>query len=239
VTETTQTIEALNDLDSEDFARLVGAQLGKEAPEQLWAALLDPSLIDRTQGVLTTIKADVTGQLATNKAALAEYQQECFAQGAEGKAAYFARVGEDASWRRRTLGYLSLLEKRLAQVKAQRRVAFTAKAAKPSASIQKLASEAKAEARQRTAAAEQNGPKRRRHNKHTLFILAYAVRKHQEECDARDIKPEPHDLDLWELLDELTVCDVYGATESLAAWLKANETKPDFVAPLSVDEEEL
>ena len=129
-----------------------------------------------------------------------------------------------------------MLEKRLAQVKAERRVAFTAKASKAARAAQPVA-DAKREARQRTAAAAQNGPKRRRHNKHTLFILAYAVRRHRDECADLDIKPEPHDIELWELLEELTVCDVYGATQSLSTWLEANESKPDFELPSFLDED--
>lgn len=77
----------------------------------------------------------------------------------------------------------------------------------------------------------------RREARHVLRKLAVGVNAHRLACIAADLTPEPHDLELWKLFDELTLpANDRGADEvSLAllvtsgAWFEGKPTTP---APL-------
>ena len=206
-------LDVLHALDGDAFQEVVQGNLGREAPEELWAALLNPAFLPRTRMVLAALKTDVQTQLAAKAAGLKEFQQECYSAGDEGKVRYFARSAEVAAWRKKTMHFLRMLERRLAQVKQ--------------ADLPRVAT-----ARAAGAAAQQHVPKRRAHNKTALFAFAYHVWLHRRESQRLGYEGEPHDLDLWDALDDWTVSDPYGEMRSLSSWVEEIQSQPDFDPPI-------
>lgn len=98
-------------MSSEDFAKLVADSIGPETDARVWDALTHPSVIARTRTCLGSLHADVLSQLALKNANLHAIRAEGQARGKEGKQDYFAAVDESADWRRRTQGFLRLIQR--------------------------------------------------------------------------------------------------------------------------------
>lgn len=204
------------DLSDENFRLLVENNLGQEASTDLWTTLLHPLVVRRTFNLLTDRFRDVEDQLAERRARIDVFQQECHDMGPDGKAEYFAARGEYQEWRRRAIGYRRVLGARLRETKA---VLFQAerlptKGTKPKPS----------------------NPRRRIRQMETVFRLAWAIHEHQQHSQREDIRPEPHDLDLWQVL-ETTLVETSDGQLTVEAFLADISSKPGFIPPAERDQE--
>lgn len=205
-----QQITALLDLPPADFRSLVAAHLGREESPELWGLLLHPYVVARTHEALTAKYRDVEDQLAERRAGMESFRQDCFARGAEGKAEWFTAERDYQEWRRRSLGFRRIVNARLREAKdvLSKAQPFNVKGAL------------------------QNPPNaaRKIRQLETVFALAWAIHEHREQCIAEDITPEPHDRELWDVLDSAEVETSYGRT-TVAKYLADIMSKPGFVPP--------
>lgn len=195
----------LLELPDDTFRALVEANVGKKAPARLWQLLLHPEVVRRTYGVLSARHRDVEDQFAARSAALKRFQQECFARGPEGKADWFAAVGEYEEWRSRALGYHRLVRARLAETKRAMAAAGPQQQAQQTKKVRQLA---------------------------TIFQLAWAIDQHRQQCLTQGIVPDTHDVDLWRALERTRV-ETSGGPVTVAEFLADVTSKPDFTPPVS------
>lgn len=142
-------VEALDQLDDEEFLRLVQANIDTgTGDKQLWVALVHPTVVERTAGCLDE---------------LAEALERFIAAKQLGPAHFKVRL--------------------LNQVRARVRQA--------NAAAERAAGHHAARADELTEA------------KKLLRALAFAVNDHRQACIALDLAPEPHDVALWEALEDL------------------------------------
>jgi hypothetical protein len=207
---------SLLDLSDENFQILVDNNLGNEAPTELWDILLHPLVARRTFTFLNNRFRDVEDQLAERRAGMESLQQECFSFGPDGKQAYFAAKGEHEEWRRRALGYRRVLGARLREAKAvlYRAEHLPVKRTKPNPP----------------------NPARKIRQMDTVFRLAWAIHEHQQRSHGEDIRPEPHDVALWEALNEIEVETSTGQV-TVADFLADISSKPGFIPPSERDRE--
>lgn len=186
VTETTvapsadAAITAFAAMTDEDLKAFIEPRLGPEEPQALWEALLSPEVVDRTVGVLADLLRGVNLQVNTRREDLKTLQLKSVHGGQDDLAVFLDAKAEFDQWKRRVNGYRSLAERRFRQANTAARSA------------------------KRTAHNRHQAKNQDRHRA-VASRLAIAVLRHREESLDADIKPEPHDRDLWALLDELTV----------------------------------
>lgn len=169
-------ILAMSDPDLTDF---LSTHLGTDEPDELWEALLSPDSVIRVQDLLIAIQSDVNRQLQTRKAELATARLESQASG-EVLPEFLDLKAEYDDWRRRATGFRDMVSRRVRQAQAASRAA---KRDRHRAHQASMTDEYK------NAAAE----------------LTKAIWRHRQACLDADLKPEPHDVKLWEVLDVLTV----------------------------------
>lgn len=167
-------------MDREQFGNFVGERLGPEEPAALWSALLAPAVLPRTEEALIRIQEQTNDLLEARKEALRTLQLETITEGEEALGAYTAAKREYDGWARRTKAYRRLLNNRIRQTRAVKQ-------------------------RHRKEAHEQHQAHNRDRHRVIASKLALAVHKHKATSIDLDIKPEPHDRELWRLIDELTI----------------------------------
>lgn len=209
---------AIQELGPEDFDLLIrknldypdprGPVAATEERQRLWGMLTATPLIERTEQALIRLLRAVDDQIATRKAALDAFHQQCWSLGEEGKRKYFAAKGEYDRWRTATLADKQSINLRHADVKRAR------------TSYRK---------------SELNGgrptapnPDKRQRNQDTLFRLAYAVVKHRDVGEAEEILPLPHDVELYEKVEQLTFYTGTGEEISLSDWVEEISSRPGF-----------
>jgi len=209
---------ALNilDLTDENFQILIENNLGQEANPGLWDVLLHPNVVRRTHTFLNTRFRDVEDQLAERRAGIEAIRQQCHEIGPDGKEQYFAANGDYQTWRRRALGYRRVLGARLRQAKEALNHAqpYKSPGARPNPP----------------------NPVRRIRQMETVFKLAWAIHEHRQRSRDEDIKPEPHDMNLWQALQEIKV-ETSDGQITVAEFLADISSKPGFRPPSERDGE--
>lgn len=215
----TPTISEIKALDPQQFVTLVRSNLGYpdpvEAPmeaqqrQQLWTTLTSWDLVEQTFRMLGDLLRAVDDQLATRRAAFDAFQQDCWNGGDEGKKTFFQGKGEYEAWRTGILDTKRVISLRYAEVKRTRTMYL--------------------EAERKKAATARSNPAQPKHNIDAMFRIAYAVAKHRDACTAEEILPMPHDLELWEALENIPAMLIGGEQVSLADWVERTVSDPDFV----------
>jgi len=103
-------------LPDDQFTDLVTKNLARDTQPELWELLCHPDLAPRTHTVLATTRRRVRTQLTRRTQDLAAYRGQCRAAGPDGMQAYRTAKAEHQKWKRRTNGYLRLLDARLAEI---------------------------------------------------------------------------------------------------------------------------
>lgn len=196
-------------LPGEDFRALIENNLGEEDQPALWVLLVDPYVVRATYTALTTVYNDVCDQMAIRAAGMDAFKSECHDRGPAGKREYFEALGDYNAWRHRVLGYKRLVSRRIAEVKG-----LLPKAQNPPA-------------REKQAPAPPMDAARKVRLMSTIFKLGQAIDRHRQASHDADINAEPHDLDLWEALEQIEV-QTADARISVAQMLADIASKPGF-----------
>jgi hypothetical protein len=115
----TQGAQALAAMDYDDFAAVVADAVPRRTPPAVWDALTDPAVIDRTRDCLIALRVDVQHQLGVANSEADEARAEAAGNSEEAREAFFAEKNAQAEWRRRTKGFLRLVDQRSALVKSR------------------------------------------------------------------------------------------------------------------------
>lgn len=216
------TVDELVHLEQETFARIISdnvapddaARPGVEISgrRELWKILTEPLIIGRSFQALSSMLRNLDDQLAARKSSLDAFEQQCFAQGHEGKQRWFNAKREHEEWRHRTLGYKRIVQRRYEEVKAIRQ--------------QQLNTNPVLRAAARFGTVP-NEPKKR-NNYDALFRLAYAVAKHRDNTSEEGLLPTPHDVELWYAMDRIEVCTSGDKMMTLADWVEEITSKEGF-----------
>lgn len=188
---TTPAASALTALDADDFTAIIRANLGSSAPAEVWDALTDPAVIDRTRLTLGALHTEVQNQITLANADLQQLKDEGFAIGEEGKRAFRAARAAQADWRRKATYFRQLVERRIAFVKAR----VPREAPRPAGSHSA-----------------------RRVNQDALERLARAVAAHRDKVLSGEGAEEDDDA-LWDCLDNISAATASGGEMTLTEWL--------------------
>ena len=217
---TTPTLADIQTMDVPSFVQLVRNNLGFPDPridpieaqlrQELWVHLTSREVIGRTERMLVDLLRAIDDQLATRKAAFDVFHQQCAEGGTTGKQNYFKGKAEYEDWRRGILENKRIVALRHAEVKRMlemhRRNGGHVVSALPN-------------------------PVKAQRNFDALFRLAYAVVQHRDAAADEQILPLPHDLELWEAADKITVMFGGGTESPLTDWVEQMTSKPDFTPP--------
>lgn len=177
----------LADMGDEQLADFIARHLGPDEPDEIWDALTQPGVTERSRSVLTSLMSDVNNQLATEAArmdALPRLEPE-----------EYRRIRREHSARRaRMLGFKRLAERRLRQVK-------DAEAASRRQKLPDQAGRAKQVQTDHAALMERHA----RAHRDAVRLLALAINTHRQAVITAGITPEKTDLDLWAVLDDVSV----------------------------------
>ncbi len=192
-------VGTLQALDDASFVKVVNDHvLPRSDPNgQVWVALHDEALVERTCVALVQLLNRVNAQLASRRAELELTRQDCFRQ-RDGRRAWFAAKADHDSWRAKAIGWKRQAEARLLTAKERRRQA-------------------------RITLTQQREPRDEQRTRDALHQLALAVHRHQQAVQAQTNGSDRNQRDhlLWAALDEIEV--PYGAlTASLRALLDAH-----------------
>lgn len=199
-------LQRIIDMSEEDFSELVANNLHRSQSE-LWKLLHSPQLVHRTSRALGATYSDVCSQLSERKSELDVFRHECHTSGPDGKSRYFAAYSEYQAWKKRVTGYRRLLSTRIAETKSAAVAAHNARNynCKPD-------------------------PNRRKRQVSTVFELGWAIRNHQQASLDAEIKPEAHDIALWDALSTIEIETASGPV-TVAEMLDNIAAEPGFVAP--------
>jgi len=213
-------LAAIQELEPEGFDLLIRQNIGYPDPrrhddvsvtekrQQLWGMLSGPSLIERTEQALVRLLRALDDQIATRRAEMDSYHQQCWNLGEEGKRKYFAAKGEYDLWRTKILKDKQIISLRHSDIKRIR----------AASGPNKLNGRHPAEP----------NPDKRKRNQDTLFRLAFAVVKHRDTAEAEGILPMPHDVELHAKVDDLAFYSGSGEEISLSDWVEEISSRPEF-----------
>ena len=194
----------LLELPDDDFRKLIENNIDREDAPGLWELLLHRQALDRTAMFLKAILRDVDTQLSERRAEIDAYHGECWSNGPEARASFFAARTDYHNWRRRALGFRRILDKRLTEAK--------------------YASKAPVQPQEPQVAA------RRVRQMETVFRLAWVISQHRDQSLKSGIVPEEHDAALWRALDLIEVETTDGPI-TIAKFLDDITSKPGFSPP--------
>ncbi|MGW8703119.1 hypothetical protein ACWGOK_40460 [Streptomyces eurythermus] len=167
----------LSTIDDEQYEDLVISQAHPRSRDpEVWARLTSPETIERTRLVLLNVHQRTAAALRRRKTERDEFQQDCFARGAEGKQEWFASRPEYEKWRRGAAGFHQMVQSAISDLGRVQRT-------------------------QNRAVTQRGGQDARE----ALRKLAIAVQQHQAQHAKAGVIAEQQDYELWQLLDRLTV----------------------------------
>jgi hypothetical protein len=167
----------LAELDDQQYEQLIVSNAHPPARDpEVWAALTDPSNLERTREIIVNVHQRTGNTLRTRKSKRDEFQQECFTRGEAGKRDWYESRAEYENWRRRAANFHQCMQRAISELsKLQRKVNRD--------SNMNLAQE----------------------NRETLRKLSIAVQRHQAMRAKTGQIAAQEDYELWQLLDTLTV----------------------------------
>lgn len=189
-TVTEDDIDALLELDEEEFAEVIAGTLGAPSSHEDWQCLIHPSVLGRT---ITAI-GDLI-QVVQNEAGRINTRLNDHSDG-------HARLGSDEyrRFQRARADLVSrkvMLAARLAQAKEARRVQYIAEQAERGA--------LKAEQSEKDRAHIEHLEAGVTLSRNAVRVLACAIQRHRLDAIASGLAPEPHDRALWSVLDRVVV----------------------------------
>lgn len=218
----TPTLADIQEMDVPAFVQLVRESLGFPDPrthpveaqnrQERWVHLTSPEVIVRTSQMLVDLMRAADDQLATRKSAFDVFHQQCVEGGTQGRTIYFKGKSEYEDWRSGILETKRVVALRYAEVKRM-------------AEMHRRAGK-----RPDLPPAPPN-PSKAKHNLDALFRLAYAVVQHRDAVNEEGILPLPHDLEMWEACDKITVMFGSGEQLPLTDWIEQALSRPDFTPP--------
>lgn len=167
-------------MDDEAFREFIGARLGPSEPRELWDALLHPDTLPRTKEALLQIQEQTNRHITDRKAEITTLRLESMAVSDVPSLEYVQAKAEFDDWSRRAKAYRQLLNRRVRDVQST-------------------------EGKARRRAHEDHQARNHDRSRAIATRLTLAIYQHRATSLALDIKPEPHDRELWALLDELTI----------------------------------